>query len=69
MPKKLIIQTENTTNPFAKEKLAWASWIISRLGAWKGNNKQRRAGPILIKNGLEKFETIYQGWKLAQSIT
>lgn len=65
--KKHIIQTENTSNPFKKEKLAWASWVIARLGGWKGNNKQQRAGPILLKNGLDKFETMYQGWKLAQS--
>ena len=67
--KKHIIKTENTSNPFTKEKLAWASWIISCLGGWKGNNKQRRVGPILIKKGLDKFEMIYQGWNLAQTIT
>lgn len=66
--KKHIIKTENTNNPFPKEKLAWASWIIARLGGWKGNNKQRRAGPILLKEGLDKFESMYQGWKLARSI-
>jgi len=67
--KNYIIKTEKTENPFPKEKLAWASWIIARLGGWKGNSKQRRAGPILLKNGIDKFDMIYQGWILAQTIT
>ena len=66
--KKHLLKTEKTSNPFPKEKLAWASWIIARLGGWKGNSKQRRAGPILLKNGLNKFEIMFQGWKLAQSL-
>jgi hypothetical protein len=65
---KHIIKTQNTNNPFPKEKLAWASWIIARLGGWKGNNKLPRAGPILLKEGLDKFEAMYQGWQLANSI-
>lgn len=64
-----ISMTEHTKNPFSKERLAWASWIIARLGGWKGNSKQRKAGPILLKTGLDKFELMYQGWKLAQLIT
>jgi hypothetical protein len=67
--KSLLIQTDKTTNPFTKEKLAWASWVIARLGGWKGNNKQRAAGPIILKKGLEKFEIMYQGWRLAQNTT
>ena len=60
--------TEQTANPYPKEKLAWASWIIARLGGWKGNPRQRPPGPILLKTGLEKFEMIFQGWKLAKEI-
>ena len=65
---KHIIKTEKTVNPFPKEKLAWPSWIIARLGGWKGNSTQRRAGPILLKKGIDKFEMMYQGWKIAQMI-
>lgn len=60
----LLKETPKVINTFNKNKLSWASWIIARLGGWKGNTKQRRAGPITIKRGLEKFEMIYQGWKL-----
>jgi Transposase DNA-binding/Transposase DDE domain len=61
--------TSKTSNPFKPERLSWASWIIARLGGWKGNRKQRAAGPIIIKRGLEKFEMIYQGWALARNFT
>jgi hypothetical protein len=64
-----IAKTDNTANPYNPQRLAWASWIIARLGGWKGNRKQRRAGPIIIKKGLEKFQMMYEGWKLANGIT
>jgi Transposase DNA-binding/Transposase DDE domain len=60
--------TANTQNPFPKERLAWACWIIARLGGWKANNKQRQAGPILLHRGLQKFDLIFQGWEMAQMI-
>ena len=60
----LLKETPMVTNTFNPDQLAWASWIIARLGGWKGNAKQRRAGPITIKKGLEKFDMMYQGWKL-----
>jgi hypothetical protein len=63
---KKTVQTNNHNNP---NQLAWATWIIARLGGWKGNKKQRAAGPITIKSGLEKFEMMYAGWKLAREYT
>jgi len=66
---KQIKETPKTTNPFNSQKLSWASWIIARLGGWKGNKKQRKAGPIIIKRGLEKFEMIYEGWQMNKNST
>ena len=63
----LLKETPKVINTFNKNQLSWASWIIARLGGWKGNARQRRAAPITIKRGLEKFEMIYQGWKLSFS--
>lgn len=63
--KNHLPSTNKTSNPYPKNKLSWASWIIARLGGWKGNCKSQPAGPIIIKKGLDKFENIYQGWKLA----
>jgi hypothetical protein len=59
-------KTEKTINPFNPKKLAWASWIIARLGGWKGNAKQRRAGPIIIKRGIDAFENMFEGWQLSK---
>ena len=53
-------------NNYSIEKLSWASWVIARLGGWKGYTKQRPPGPITMKRGLDKFDLIYQGWSLAK---
>lgn len=55
-------------NNYPKDKLSWASWVIARLGGWKGYTKQRPPGPITMKRGLDKFDLIYQGWILAKQI-
>lgn len=62
--KSHLSKTTKTCNPYDHSKLSWASWIIARLGGWKGNSNQRAAGPIIIKRGLDKFETMFQGWQL-----
>lgn len=61
-------KTIKTRNPNDPTKLAWASWIIARLGGWKGNAKQRRPGPIILLKGIEKFENMFEGWQLANII-
>ena len=60
-------KTQNKNN-YPKDKLSWASWVIARLGGWKGYTKQRPPGPITMKRGLDKFDLIYQGWILAKQI-
>ena len=61
-----IVKTEKTHNPYNAQKLSWASWIIARLGGWKGNTRQRKPGPIIMKKGIDVFDIMFQGWKLAQ---
>lgn len=56
-------QVKNTS---PVKKLSWASWIIARLGGWKGAPNQRPPGPITMKKGVEKFNLIFQGWNLAK---
>ena len=51
-------------NPYGIRSLAWAAWLIGRLGGWKGYRKASPAGPITMKRGLERFETMYSGWLL-----
>lgn len=66
--KKMEQKDTQVVNNRLKRKLSWASWIIARLGGWKGGLKQRPPGPITMKNGLDKFNMIYQGWKLAKEL-
>lgn len=59
--------TEKSKNKCDPKRLSWATWIIARLGGWKNYNSKRPPGPIILKKGLDKFSSIYQGWKLALS--
>ena len=65
--KTLQGDTEKSQNRNDPTRLAWATWIIARLGGWKNFNSKRPPGPIILKRGLDKFASIYQGWKLALS--
>ena len=56
--------TMKQKNPFSINSLAWAAWIIGRIGGWKGYKKAGPAGPITIKRGLEKFQQLFTGWLL-----
>jgi len=57
-------KTDKQKNPFPSEQLSWAAWIIARLGGWKGYQSQRPPGPITMKIGLDKFNSIYEGYLL-----
>jgi Transposase DNA-binding/Transposase DDE domain len=63
------LQTEKVKNPYSKQSLSWGTWIIARLGGWKGTPKERPPGPICLKNGLDKFNLIFQGWILAKDVS
>ena len=63
------LQTEKVKNPYNKRSLSWATWIIARLGGWKGTSKEKPPGPICLKNGLDKFNLIFQGWLLAKDVS
>ena len=39
-------KTEKQKNSWPKKNLAWASWMIGRLGGWKGYASQRPPGVI-----------------------
>lgn len=61
-------ETDKLKNPYPAEQLIWATWIIARLGGWSGYESQRPPGLITLKNGLQKFNLIYFGWKIQNSI-
>ena len=64
----LNARTEGRTalqkNPHPKASLAWAAWIIARLGGWNGYPSSKPPGPITLRNGMERFHAIAQGWAL-----
>lgn len=53
--KKLNGKTEKQKNHNSPKRLSWASWIIARLGGWKGYESKRPPGPITMKRGYDKF--------------
>jgi len=53
--KKLNGKTEKQKNHNSPKKLSWASWVIARLGGWKGYESKRPPGPITMKRGYDKF--------------
>jgi len=61
---KLQEKTAGPNNPFNENSLSYASWIIARLGGWKGRPKERPPGPITMKKGLIRFYHINQGIQL-----
>ena len=60
-------RTEKQKNPFPQKQLSWAAWIIARLGGWKGYQSQRPPGPMTMKRGLDKFNTMYEAYELFNS--
>ena len=60
-------KTQKQKNPFPPDSLAWAVWVIARLGGWTGYARERPPGPITMLDGLTRFEAIAQGFTLANS--
>lgn len=58
-------KTDRQKNPHPIYSLAWASWIIARLGGWKGTAREAKPGPITMSRGLKRFDGIMLGWKVA----
>ena len=65
----LANQYATPANPHAPGSLAWASWLVARLGNWKGYPTQSLPGVITMIKGLEAFHQRYQGWLLAQGLS
>jgi hypothetical protein len=57
-------RTVKQQNPHPQASLAWAAWIIARLGGWDGYSSSKPPGPITFKHGLDYFHGIAKGWTL-----
>ena len=51
-------------NPHPPRSLAWAAWIIAKLGGWDGYKSSRPPGPITFRHGLEYFYAVAYGHTL-----
>ena len=60
----LEAQSKRLKNPHPPDSLAWAAWIIGRLGGWDGYPSSKPPGPITMKHGLEYFYAVAVGWGL-----
>lgn len=57
---KLEGRTKKLKNPHDPNSLAFASWVVARLGGWSGYQSQRPPGPITMANGLKRLrDTIF----------
>ena len=48
-------------NPHPKNTLAWAAWVIAKLGGWH-EYEAKPPGPITFHNGLTYFRAFAAGW-------
>src|SRR6266704_399586 len=60
----LEAQSKRLKTPHPPDSLAWAAWIIGRLGGWDGYPSSKPPGPITMRHGLEYFHAAAAGWSL-----
>jgi hypothetical protein len=60
--KTLEGKTTLQRNPHPQASLAWAAWIIAKLGGWDGYKSSKPPGPITFFNGLQYFRAFSAGW-------
>jgi hypothetical protein len=58
--------TERQKNPHPPDTLAFATWVIARLGAWTGYYS--KPGPATLARGLQKYHAVKYGAKMAARI-
>jgi len=61
-------RTAASKNPHPPHTLAWATWLIARLGGWDGYPKSQPPGPITLARGYARFSTLCDGAALAQNL-
>ena len=54
-------QIPRQQNPHPPDTLAWAAWIIAKLGGWH-EYEAKPPGPISMHHGLAYFRTFAAGW-------
>jgi len=63
-------KTQKQQNPHSEDNLAWAAWIIARLGGWHCYTKSEGPpGPIVMGRGLKRFYEMFDGWNLYRDVS
>jgi hypothetical protein len=55
-------RTARQKNPHPPCSLAFAAWVLARLGGWTGY--YGKPGPVVMLHGLVQFHAIKHGWTL-----
>ena len=66
--KRLEGKTEKLKNPYPTTSLRYATWVIARLGGWKGYSSERKPGITTLWIGLENFYNILKGFNMAKDV-
>jgi hypothetical protein len=66
--KRLEGKTEKLKNPYPPSSLRYATWVIARLGGWKGYASERKPGITTLWIGLEAFYNIFKGFTMAKDV-
>lgn len=61
-------KTQKQKNPYPKSSLQYATWVIARLGGWKGYASERKPGITTLWIGLKNFYNIFKGWRVAKDV-
>jgi len=60
-------RTKLQSNPHPPESLAWAAWIVARLGGWDGYPRTK-PGPITMRRGLEYVLGVARAWNMLNNV-
>lgn len=66
--RKLQGKTQKLKNNFDPKTTRWATWIVAKLGGWKGYDSQGPPGVIVLKRGLERLGYIIEGIRIEKDV-
>jgi len=68
MNTKLQGKSIKLQNHHNHKQAKWVTWIVGRIGGWKGYDSQGPPGVIALKRGLDRLSYIIEGTKLIKDV-